>query len=299
MMFTKLLVLITADNAINQDEQTCPQPRKAFDMNYFNKNNLVSTLSNTNESSLSPLHQRTTWNICCDKDLQMQNSSNLLPKAIDSIPLASSVPSHVHKEDYQALPFSDPRQCTANSVLFNQSNKPVMSIDQEDLYIPSSELVLKEKIGAGAFGSVHCAELCGCEVAVKILMEQGFHTERFREFLREVAIMKRLWHPNIVLFMGAVTQPPKLSIVTEYLSRGSLFRFLQMPDAGLVLDERRRLNMALDVVMCLRQVILLILTNRISQEFLFAIFEITSYFYCMLRHLFLVRGKGNELSSSA
>jgi hypothetical protein len=33
--------------------------------------------------------------------------------------------------------------------------------------------------------------------------------------------MKRLRHPNIVLFMGAVTQPPNLSIVTEYLSRFS------------------------------------------------------------------------------
>lgn len=39
----------------------------------------------------------------------------------------------------------------------------------------------------------------------------------------QVAIMKRLRHPNIVLFMGAVTEPPKLSIVTEYLSR---FNFL-------------------------------------------------------------------------
>lgn len=34
--------------------------------------------------------------------------------------------------------------------------------------------------------------------------------------------MKRLRHPNIVLFMGAVTQPPNLSIVTEYLSRSHL-----------------------------------------------------------------------------
>ncbi|XWS75336.1 hypothetical protein CRYUN_Cryun01aG0077700 [Craigia yunnanensis] len=74
----------SADNASNQDWQVGPQPRKTFDMNYFNKNNLISTLSNNNESSLSPLHQRTTWIICCDKDLQMQNSSNLLPKAIDS-----------------------------------------------------------------------------------------------------------------------------------------------------------------------------------------------------------------------
>lgn len=112
--------------------------------------------------------------------------------------------------------------------------------------------------------------------------------------------MKRLRHPNIVLFMGAVTQPPNLSIVIEYLSRfwnvflaifappplflpyplrgqekktgieqsgyskfgqtvqcikvlalkcrGSLYRLLHKPGAREMLDERRRLNMAYDVV---------------------------------------------------
>eukprot|EP00268_Persea_americana_P025186 TRINITY_DN2453_c0_g2_i4.p1 TRINITY_DN2453_c0_g2~~TRINITY_DN2453_c0_g2_i4.p1 ORF type:complete len:246 (+),score=44.24 TRINITY_DN2453_c0_g2_i4:799-1536(+) len=78
-------------------------------------------------------------------------------------------------------------------------------------------------------------------------MEQDFLARRFKEFLREVAIMKRLRHPNIVLFMGAVTQPPNLSIVTEYLSRGSLYRLLHRPGAREMLDEKRRLNMAYDV----------------------------------------------------
>lgn len=41
--------------------------------------------------------------------------------------------------------------------------------------------------------------------------------------------MKRLRHPNIVLFMGAVTQPPNLSIVTEYLSRFSSVFFNILP----------------------------------------------------------------------
>jgi serine/threonine protein kinase len=39
------------------------------------------------------------------------------------------------------------------------------------------------------------------------------------EFRSEVRIMKKLRHPNIVLFMGAVTRPPNLSIVTEFLPR--------------------------------------------------------------------------------
>ncbi|XP_048321305.1 serine/threonine-protein kinase CTR1 isoform X7 [Ziziphus jujuba] len=121
------------------------------------------------------------------------------------------------------------------------------TLDIEDLNIPWCDLVLKERIGAGSFGTVHRADWHGSDVAVKILMEQDFHAERFKEFLREVAIMKRLRHPNIVLFMGAVTEPPNLSIVTEYLSRGSLYRLLHKSGAREMLDERRRLSMAYDV----------------------------------------------------
>ena len=36
--------------------------------------------------------------------------------------------------------------------------------------------------------------------------------------------MSRLRHPNVVLFLGYVTQPPNLSILTEYLPR-----FVQVP----------------------------------------------------------------------
>lgn len=122
-----------------------------------------------------------------------------------------------------------------------------MSLEIEDLIIPWKELVLKEKIGAGSFGTVHRADWNGSDVAVKILMEQDFHPERLKEFLREVAIMRSLRHPNIVLLMGAVTQPPNLSIVTEYLSRGSLYRLLHRHGAREYLDERRRLSMAFDV----------------------------------------------------
>ena len=47
-----------------------------------------------------------------------------------------------------------------------------------------------------------------------------------QEFRAEVAIMKRLKHPNVVLLMGACTSPPNLSIVTQFVPRGSLFRLL-------------------------------------------------------------------------
>ncbi|KAJ0736046.1 putative protein kinase TKL-CTR1-DRK-2 family [Helianthus annuus] len=114
--------------------------------------------------------------------------------------------------------------------------------------IPWTDMVLKEKIGEGSFGIVRRADWNGEDVAVKTLsLEQDFHPGRFNEFWREVAIMRRLQHPNIVLFMGIVTQPPNLSIVTEYLPRGSLFSLLHKAGPKRILDERLRLRMAFDV----------------------------------------------------
>nr|GMD91312.1 serine/threonine-protein kinase CTR1 [Ipomoea batatas] len=121
------------------------------------------------------------------------------------------------------------------------------SLAMDWLEISWDELHIKERVGAGSFGTVHRAEWNGSDVAVKVLTLQDFHDDQLREFLREVAIMKRVRHPNVVLFMGAVTKRPHLSIVTEYLPRGSLYRLIHRPAAGEMLDQRRRLRMALDV----------------------------------------------------
>lgn len=121
------------------------------------------------------------------------------------------------------------------------------SLAMDWLEISWDELHIKERVGAGSFGTVHRAEWHGSDVAVKVLTVQDFLDDQLKEFLREVAIMKRVRHPNVVLFMGAVTKRPHLSIVTEYLPRGSLFRLIHRPASGEILDHRRRLRMALDV----------------------------------------------------
>lgn len=43
----------------------------------------------------------------------------------------------------------------------------------------------------------------------------------------KVLLMKRLRHPNVLLFMGAVTSPEHLCIVTEFLPRFSLKLFVE------------------------------------------------------------------------
>jgi tRNA A-37 threonylcarbamoyl transferase component Bud32 len=125
------------------------------------------------------------------------------------------------------------------------SIEPSFAVDW--LEISWEELELKERVGAGSFGTVYRADWHGSDVAVKVLMDQDVGEAQLKEFLREIAIMKRVRHPNVVLFMGAVTKCPHLSIVTEYLPRGSLFRLINKAANGEMLDLKRRLRMALDV----------------------------------------------------
>ncbi|KNA14796.1 hypothetical protein SOVF_104290 [Spinacia oleracea] len=107
------------------------------------------------------------------------------------------------------------------------------------------DLIIGERIGLGSYGEVYHADWNGTEVAVKKFLDQDFSGAALAEFKREVRIMRRLRHPNVVLFMGAVTRPPHLSIVSEFLPRGSLYRILHRPNCQI--DEKRRIKMALDV----------------------------------------------------
>ncbi|KAL6888225.1 hypothetical protein ACP4OV_009251 [Aristida adscensionis] len=127
------------------------------------------------------------------------------------------------------------------------STKTVSSIidDVAEYEIPWEDLDIGERIGLGSYGEVYHADWNGTEVAVKKFLDQDLSGVSLEQFKCEVRIMSRLRHPNVVLFLGYVTQPPHLSILTEYLPRGSLYRLLHRPNSQI--DETRRLKMALDV----------------------------------------------------
>jgi serine/threonine protein kinase len=92
--------------------------------------------------------------------------------------------------------------------------------------IPFEELTLMHCIGVGGFGIVYSGLWHGTEVAVKKLLDQDLTENQIEEFRAEAKMMARLRHPNIVLFLGATTIPPNLSIVTELMSLGSLYKVL-------------------------------------------------------------------------
>ncbi|KAK9168421.1 hypothetical protein Syun_000561 [Stephania yunnanensis] len=216
-----------------------------FDMNYREMKPLpvaphMLTKLNGNERKSSPLGLYDHQNLTIAAELVK-----------DTIP-SQLIPQIGHPQPMFVFPYQDASmfrdlRSIGGAQLATSRARIEVNLDVEDFDIPWNDLVLKSNIGSGSFGTVHLADWHGSDVAVKILMEQDIHPIHFKEFLREVALMKRLRHPNIVLFMGAVTKPPNLSIVTEYLSRGSLYRLLHKSGVREMLDMRRRLSMAYDV----------------------------------------------------
>ncbi|PPD95307.1 hypothetical protein GOBAR_DD07643 [Gossypium barbadense] len=158
---------------------------------------------------------------------------------------AGSEPRCSGEREHDALGVNSEGERISDKSAGNDSSKSDVALeDIADCEIPWEDITLGERIGLGSYGEVYRGDWHGTEVAVKKFLDQDISGELLEEFKSEVLIMKKLRHPNVVLFMGAVTRPPNLSIVTEFLHRGSLYRLLHRPNNQL--DERRRLRMALD-----------------------------------------------------
>ncbi|KAE9614532.1 putative protein kinase TKL-CTR1-DRK-2 family [Lupinus albus] len=127
----------------------------------------------------------------------------------------------------------------------NKIDRMFDDVDVNECEIPWEDLVIGERIGLGSYGEVFHADWNETEVAVKKFLDQDFSGDALSEFKREVRIMRRLHHPNVVHFIGAVTRPPNLSIITEFLRRGSLYHILHRPHCQI--DEKQRIKIALDV----------------------------------------------------
>lgn len=118
-----------------------------------------------------------------------------------------------------------------------------MEDDQKaSINISFEDLSFGRLIGRGNFGEgkripaispidinialVFVGEYRGTPVAIKKLMNQKMTREALQQFRAEVQAMVNLRHPNILLFMGACSEPPNMSIVTEFMKYGNLYDFL-------------------------------------------------------------------------
>ncbi|KAH3757053.1 dual specificity protein kinase [Pelomyxa schiedti] len=85
--------------------------------------------------------------------------------------------------------------------------------------IPREDIIFNldnDRIGGGAYGDVYRAIVKGIKVAIKVPKKQQWETEaELQAFKDEVAILKGIFHTNVVLFLGACTAPGNVIIVLE------------------------------------------------------------------------------------
>ncbi|MED6155120.1 hypothetical protein PIB30_002323 [Stylosanthes scabra] len=114
---------------------------------------------------------------------------------------------------------------------------PEYEINPKELDFTNSEEITK-----GTFCS---AIWRGTQVAVKKLGEDVItDEEKVKAFRDELDLFLKIRHPNVVQFLGAVTQSSPMMIVTEYLPKGDLRAFLGRKGA---LKPSTAVKFALDI----------------------------------------------------
>ena len=80
----------------------------------------------------------------------------------------------------------------------------IPSQDQDSWNVQRREVVIREELGCGAWGSVHKGTFRGKQVAVKKAHRQILHENTIEQFKREIRIMAHVQHPNLVRLIAAV-----------------------------------------------------------------------------------------------
>ncbi|KAJ6402012.1 hypothetical protein OIU84_014144 [Salix udensis] len=105
--------------------------------------------------------------------------------------------------------------------------------DQEEWTADLSQLFIGNKFASGAHSRIYRGIYKQRAVAVKM-------------FKCEVALLSRLFHPNIVQFIAACKKPPVYCIITEYMSQGTLRMYLNKKEP-YSLSTETILRLALDI----------------------------------------------------
>ncbi|GMI75530.1 EMBRYO DEFECTIVE 71, MAP KINASE KINASE KINASE 4, YODA [Hibiscus trionum] len=141
------------------------------------------------------------------------------------------------KQQSHRLPL--PPVTTSISSPFSHSNSAATSPSvprspggAENLVNPGSRWKKGKLLGRGTFGHVYVGfnsesgEMCAMK-EVTLFSDDAKSKESTKQLMQEIALLSRLWHPNIVQYYGSEKVDDKLYIYLEYVSGGSIYKILQ------------------------------------------------------------------------
>ncbi|CAK9152528.1 unnamed protein product [Ilex paraguariensis] len=169
----------------------------------------------------------------------------------------SQSPLNTHPlRHFSSMKFTDKSRSWKESAwtkYFDHNGGRVTSVETEDEYrVDLSKLFLGLRFAHGAHSQLYHGIYKDEPVAVKIIRvpdddeNEALAARLEKQFNREVTLLSRLHHQNVIKFVAACRKPPVFCIITEYLSEGSLRAYLhKLEDKSLPLQKL--ITMALDI----------------------------------------------------
>ncbi|KAG7981345.1 hypothetical protein I3843_05G229300 [Carya illinoinensis] len=128
---------------------------------------------------------------------------------------------------------------------FLQSQNNLMPIRYSYSEICKMTKSFKEELGEGGFGTVFKGMLrSGQLVAVKMLSKSNANGQ---DFINEVATIGRIHHVNVVKLIGFCVERSKRALVYEFMSNGSLNKYIFSQEGSTLLSYEKICDVALGV----------------------------------------------------
>ncbi|KNA19456.1 hypothetical protein SOVF_061300 isoform A [Spinacia oleracea] len=200
-----------------------------------------SLLEKVSQELQEALHQKLTlesqFEKSCNSEKEMEDK---LLSAVDLLQKFKNRRDELHVErDHALLEAKELRKQLSQG----PSSSCVLMFSEfslSDLEVATNYFDPSLKIGGGGNGSTYKGFLHHIEVAIKMLKPNTIHGAR--EFKKEMDILSKLRHPNLVTLFGAC--PESCALVFEYLPRGSLEDRLNCKDNTHPLPWQTRIQIA-------------------------------------------------------
>ncbi|XP_047963721.1 LEAF RUST 10 DISEASE-RESISTANCE LOCUS RECEPTOR-LIKE PROTEIN KINASE-like 2.4 [Salvia hispanica] len=103
----------------------------------------------------------------------------------------------------------------------------------------------REKLGEGGYGCVYKGKLrSGHDAAVKLL---GKSSKNGKDFMNEIATIGRIHHVNVVKLIGYCAQGSKRALIFDFMSNGSLDKYLLNRDKMNTLNWDTKFDIAVGI----------------------------------------------------